>query len=374
MDANVSAPMQREASEASEALVTDVHDHDHDHDDQRRPTRRRSPRSSAKHIVWYRELVERAAPLPPLRTAVVLPLDANALIGAIEAAEAGLIAPVLIGPQAAMIAIAHAHDVDLTPYPMVSTVANAPAVAAARAVAMARVGEVDVIMKGSLRTDELMHAVVAPETGLVASSGRRMSHVFVLHVPRYPRLLLLTDAALNIAPALEIKRDIVQNAIDLAHALGIERPRVAILSATEVVNPRLRSSLDAAALSKMADRGQITGGVVDGPLAFDDAVSVRAARAKGIHSQVAGRADIVVVPDLDAGNMLAKQLEYLSGARLAGIVVGGKAPVILTSRADDAITHMASCALAQLLIASTSSPSEEGPRLQTPVKRDHTMR
>lgn len=365
MDANVSAPTQRVANEA---LVNGSHDREEV--DRRPPTRRRSTRSAAKHIAWYQELVDRAAPLPPLRTAVVLPLDANALVGAIEAAEARLIAPVFIAPQAALLAVAQAHDVDITPYPIVSTEEHAPVAAAARAVAMARAGEVDAIMKGSLRTDELMHAVVAPETGLVASSGRRMSHVFVLYVPRYPRPLLLTDGALNIAPALEVKRDIVQNAIDLAHALGIERPRVAILSATEVVNPRLRSSLDAAALSKMADRGQITGGIVDGPLAFDDAVSARAARAKGIRSPVAGRADIVVVPDLDAGNMLAKQLEYLSGARMAGIVVGGKTPVILTSRADDAIAHMASCALAQLLTTSTSSPSTEGARRQSHARRD----
>ena len=339
--------------------------------DGHRVTHHRPPRSHSTHVAWYHWLLEQAAPLPPLRTAVVLPLDANALIGAVEATEAGLITPVLIGPPADIHAIAQAHAVDVTPYRIVP--AEASASAAARAVAMARADEVGAIMKGSLRTDELMHVVVAPETGLVASSGRRMSHVFVLSVPRYPRPLLLTDAALNIAPILAVKRDIVQNAIDLAHALSITRPRVAVLSATETVNPRLRSSLDAAALSKMADRGQITGGIVDGPLAFDDAVSARAARAKGIHSQVAGRADVVVVPDLDAGNMLAKQLEYLSGARLTGIVVGGKVPIILTSRADDAVAHMASCALAQLLIASTSaSPHTEQQWLQPSMKEAHT--
>lgn len=330
-------------------------------EDEHRVRPRRLSRSRATHVAWYHELLERAAPLPPLRTAVVLPLDANALIGTIEAAEAGLITPVLIGPPAGIRAVAEAHAADITPYSIVPAEANASA--AARAVAMARAGEVGAIMKGSVRTDELMHVAVAPETGIVASSGRRMSHVFVLSVPRYPRPLLLTDAALNIAPTLEVKRDIVQNAIDLAHALSIVRPKVAVLSATETVNPRLRSSLDAAALSKMADRCQITGGIVDGPLAFDDAVSVRAARAKGIHSPVAGRADVVVVPDLDAGNMLAKQLEYLSGARLTGVVVGGKVPVILTSRADDAVAHMASCALAQLLIASAAVAPPAG-RLQ----------
>jgi phosphate acetyltransferase len=323
---------------------------------------RHSTRSRARHIAWYQQLVERAAPLPPLRTAVVYPLNANALLGAIEAAEAQLIAPVLIGPPAEMRAVARAHGVDLAPYPIVATLAGAPVAAAVRAVALARAGEVEALMKGSLRTDELMRAVVAPETGLVTSDGRRLSHVFVLHVPRYPRPLLLTDGALNITPSLETKRDIVQNAIELAHALGIARPRVAILSATEIVNPRLRSSLDAAALSKMAERGQITGGIVDGPLAFDDAVSARAARAKGIRSPVAGRADIVVVPDIDAGNVLAKQLEYLSGARMAGIVVGGRAPVVLTSRADNANAHMVSCALARLLTAAPATPATDGAR------------
>ena len=313
------------------------------------------PRSSSGRRTvrdgWFQELLGRASPLPPLRMAIVEPLDANALGGALAAAEAGLILPVLIGPPAAIGTVAKGRGVDLTPYAMVPTEEGTPAAAAERAVAMARTGEVQGIMKGALRTDELMHAVVAPQTGLVASAGRRMSHVFVLHVPRYPRPLLLTDAALNIAPDLAAKRDIVQNAIDLAHALGIVRPRVAVLSAAETVNPRLQSSLDAAALSKMADRGQITGGYVDGPLAFDDAVSHRAAAAKGIHSAVAGRADVVLVPDLDAGNMLAKQLEYLSGATLAGIVVGGKVPIVLTSRADGERAHVASCALAQLLVA-----------------------
>lgn len=303
---------------------------------------------------WYQELLSRAAHRPPLRTAVVLPLDAHALGGAVEAAAVGLIAPVLIGPLEAIRATAQACKLNLELCELVAMETRSPVAAAERAAALARAGEVQAIMKGSLRTDDLMHAVVAPRNGLVASSGQRMSHVFVLHVPRYPRPLLLTDAVLNIAPDLTCKRDIVQNAIELAHALGIERPRVAILSAAETVNPRLPSSLDAAALSKMTERGQITGGIVDGPLAFDDAVSRRAAAAKGLRSAVAGRADIVVVPDLDAGNMLAKQLEYLSGARLGGLVVGGKVPVVLTSRADDARAHVASCALAQLAVAARS--------------------
>lgn len=331
----------------------------------------KSGRASARRAVpsrhhrvrddWFQELLERTRHLTPLRMAIVEPLDANALEGALSASEAGLIVPVLIGAPAAIRAAANACGVDVTPFAMVPTDDGSATAAAECAVAMARAGEVQAIMKGSLRTDELMRAVVAPEHGLAASSGRRMSHVFVLHVPRYPRPLLLTDAALNIAPDLAAKHDIVQNAIDLAQALGIVSPRVAVLSAAETVNPRLRSSLDAAALSKMADRGQIAGGRVDGPLAFDDAVSLRAAAAKGIHSAVAGRADVVVVPDLDAGNMLAKQLEYLSGARLAGIVVGGKVPVVLTSRADDARAHVASCALAQLLVAGMSSQQAAAP-------------
>jgi phosphotransacetylase len=203
------------------------------------------------------------------------------------------------------------------------------------------------MMKGSLHTDELMHAAVAPATGL--ATDRRMSHVFVMDVPAYPRPLFITDAALNIEPDLEAKRDIVQHAIELAHALDIAEPKVAILAAVETVSPRLRSTLEAAALCKMAERGQIVGGVVDGPLAFDDAISTEAARAKAIASPVAGRADILVVPDLEAGNLLAKQLEYLADAQGAGIVLGARVPIVLTSRADDAPAHTASCALALLL-------------------------
>ena len=216
--------------------------------------------------------------------------------------------------------------------------------------ALARAGELDAVMKGSLHTDELMHAVLAPKIGL--STARRMSHVFVLDVPSYPRPLFITDAALNIYPDLEAKCDIVQNAIDLAHVLGIPTPRVAILSAVETVTPKIQSTLEAAALCKMADRGQITGGIVDGPLAFDNAVSPEAARTKGIVSPVAGRADILVVPDLEAGNMLAKQLEYLADAQTAGIVLGARVPIVLTSRADSPLAHMASCALALLLAES----------------------
>ncbi len=298
-----------------------------------------------EHGVWYRHLIERTRALAPIRTAVVHPVDSNALMGAIEAAQAHLIIPILVGPADKIQAVALAHDVDLSPYRLVPT--EHSHAAAEKAVALARAGEVDAVMKGSLHTDELMHAVLAPNIGL--STARRMSHVFVLDVPSYPRPLFITDAALNIYPDLEAKCDIVQNAIDLAHILGNPTPRVAILSAVETVTPKIQSTLEAAALCKMADRGQITGGIVDGPLAFDNAVSPEAARTKGIVSPVAGRADILVVPDLEAGNMLAKQLEYLADAQTAGIVLGARVPIVLTSRSDSPLAHMASCALALLL-------------------------
>lgn len=297
------------------------------------------------HAAWYRHLLEMAKGHSPIRTAVVHPVDENALLGAVEAARAGLIIPVLIGPQKKIQAAAASLKVDLSPYTVIAT--EHSHAAAEQAVALARAGDVEAPMKGSLHTDELMHAVLVPKIGLV--TGRRMSHVFVMDVPTYPRPLFITDAALNIEPDLATKRDIVQNAIDLAHILGVERPKVALLSAVETVNPAIRSTLEAAALCKMADRGQITGGVVDGPLAFDNAVSVSAAQAKGIVSPVAGQADILVVPDLEAGNMLAKQLEYLAEAQTTGIVLGARVPIILTSRADSALAHMASCALAVLL-------------------------
>ena len=297
---------------------------------------------------WYRHLLDLASGLAPIRTAVVHPVDSNALLGAIEAAQAHLIVPILVGPADRIHAAAAAQDVDLSPYTVIPT--EHSHAAAEKAVALARAGEVDAVMKGSLHTDELMHAVLDPGVGL--STARRMSHVFVLDVPSYPRPLVITDAALNIVPDLEDKRDIVQNAIDLAHVLGIQTPRVAILSAVEMVNPKLPSTLEAAALCKMTDRGQITGGIVDGPLAFDNAVSPEAVRAKGIVSPVAGQADILVVPDLEAGNMLVKQLEYLADAQVTGIVLGARVPIVLTSRADSPQAHTASCALAQLLAHS----------------------
>jgi phosphate acetyltransferase len=301
-----------------------------------------------EHGAWYRHLIELTRALAPIRTAVVHPVDSNALMGAIEAAQAHLIVPVLVGPVDKIRAVALAHDVDLSPYTLVPT--EHSHAAADQAVALARAGQVDAVMKGSLHTDELMHAVLAPNIGL--STARRMSHVFVLDVPSYPRPLFITDAALNIYPDLEAKRDIVQNAIDLAHVLGIPTPKVAILSAVETVTPKIQSTLEAAALCKMTDRGQITGGIVDGPLAFDNAVSPEAVRTKGIVSPVAGRADILVVPDLEAGNMLAKQLEYLADAQTAGIVLGARVPIVLTSRSDSPLAHMASCALALLLAES----------------------
>ena len=300
----------------------------------------------------FRKLIGRTKGLTPIRTAVVHPVDGNSLRGAIDAAQADLTTPVLVGPERKIRAAAEAEGIDLSPYELVPTRHSHEA--AATAVALARAGTVEALMKGSLHTDELMHEVVARDTGLC--TGRRMSHVFVMDAPEYPRLLLLTDAAINIYPDLEDKRDIVQNAIDLAHVLGIDPPRVAILSAVETVTVKLRSTLEAAALCKMADRQQITGGLVDGPLAFDNAVSEEAARAKGIVSPVAGRADILVVPDLESGNMLVKQLEYLAEAQGAGVVLGARVPIALTSRADKPLSRMASCALA-LLLARQHSPA-----------------
>jgi phosphotransacetylase len=276
--------------------------------------------------------------------AVVHPCSREALEGALDAARLGLIQPVLVGPVAKIRAVAAECGIDIGSTPMVD-VPHSQA-AAQKAVAMAQSGEVQALMKGSLHTDELMAEVVAPQNGL--RTGRRISHVFVLDVPRYAKPLLVTDAAINIEPDFEAKADIVRNAIDLAHALGIARPKVALLSALETVTPKLRSSMDAAALCKMAERGQINGAVLDGPLAFDNAVSAFAAGIKGIHSEVAGDADVLVVPNLEAGNMLAKQLEYLADAQAAGVVLGAKVPIVLTSRADSAHSRVASCAVALL--------------------------
>jgi phosphotransacetylase/acyl dehydratase len=293
----------------------------------------------------YERLIEMTRSLNPIRAAVVHPVDTPSLLGAVEAARAKLIVPVLVGPEAKIRAAAAQAGLDLAPYEIVST--EHSDAAATQAVAMARAGKVEALMKGALHTEELMRAVVDGDHGL--RTARRISHVFAIDAPGYPRPLFITDAAINIYPTLKDKRDIVQNAIDLVHALGIAEPRVAILSAVETVTESIRSTLDAAALCKMADRGQITGGILDGPLAFDNAVSAEAAKTKGIISPVAGRADIFVVPDLEAGNMLAKQLEYLAEAQVAGIVLGARVPIILTSRADKTLARLGSCAIALLL-------------------------
>jgi phosphate acetyltransferase len=310
----------------------------------RGPARRppHAPRRAPGH--HYQRLLRLTRGLAPLRTAVVHPVDEIALRGAIEAARARLIVPVLVGPEAKIRAAARRAAVGLEECECLWT--EHSHAAAAAAVALARERRVEALMKGSLHTDEFMAAIVAEER---LRTARRMSHVFVIDAPDYPRPLFVTDAAINIYPTLEDKVDIVQNAIDLARTLGVKTPRVAILSAVETVSPRIRSTLDAAVLCKMADRGQITGGILDGPLGFDNAVSLEAATTKGISSPVAGRADVFVVPDLEAGNLLAKQLEYLARAQIAGIVLGARVPIILTSRADKTLARLGSCAIALLL-------------------------
>ena len=290
-------------------------------------------------------LMKMAEAQPPLRTVVVHPVDALSLSAAVEAARQGLIEPVLVGPAARIRKAAEDGGIDLAAYEIID-VPHSHA-AAAKACEIAARGDAAAIMKGALHTDELMEAVVSAGSGL--RTDRRMSHVFVLDVPSYPRPLLVSDAALNIAPDLETKRDIVQNAIDCAQAMDVKNPKVAILSAVETVNSRMVSTIDAAALCKMAERGQIVGGTLDGPLAFDNAVSPEAARTKGIVSMVAGCADILIVPDIESGNMLAKQMFYLANAQSAGIVMGARVPIILTSRSDPEASRLASCALAILV-------------------------
>ena len=294
----------------------------------------------------YPALIERCATLEPVTTAVAHPCDESSLTAAVEAAEAELIRPVLVGPEHKIRAVAGQQGLDLSRYRVVD--APHSHAAAAKAVEIVRAGEAETLMKGSLHTDELMAEVVRKETGL--RTERRISHVFIMDVPTYPKPLGVTDAAINIFPDLETKVDIVQNAIDMAHALGVEQPKVAILSAVETVTPKIPSTIDAAALCKMAERGQITGGLLEGPLAFDNAISKEAAEIKGIRSEVAGDADILVVPDLEAGNMLAKQLSFLANADAAGIVLGARVPIILTSRADTVRARLASCAVAVLLV------------------------
>jgi phosphate acetyltransferase len=289
-------------------------------------------------------LLSSVSHLSAVRCAVVHPCDKESLRGALNAAHFGLINPVLIAPESKLRAVADEAELDLGGFEIISV--EHSVAAAQRAAEMAANGEVEALMKGSLHTDELMSAVV---TTRALRTKRRLSHVFRFDVPMYDKPLLITDAAINIKPTLEEKADIIQNAINLAHALGTERPNVAILSAVETVNVKMQSTLDAAALCKMADRGQIKGGVLDGPLAFDNAISMEAARIKGIESSVSGNADILAVPDLESGNMLAKQLEYLAGATTCGIVLGARIPIALTSRADSANARVASAALALLL-------------------------
>jgi phosphate acetyltransferase len=292
----------------------------------------------------YDTLLAACRTLPALRTAVVYPCDRLSLQGAYEASNAGLIEPVLMGPEQEIRDLASAMHWDLGKVPVID--APQPRSAAAQAVTLARTGQVQALMKGSLHTDDLMAEVVRGDGGI--RTGRRVSHVFVMDVPRYPKLLLITDAAVNISPNLEEKADIVQNAIDLAQALGVGCPKVAILSAVETVTSKMPSTIDAAALCKMADRHQITGAVLDGPLALDNAINRESAAVKHIDSPVAGAADILLVPDLEAGNMLAKELTYLAGADAAGIVLGAQVPIILTSRADSAHARLVSCAVAML--------------------------
>ena len=293
----------------------------------------------------YRKLLAVSADLPPVKLAVVHPCDGESLGGAMLAMRSDIAVPVLVGPEWRIRAVAKEHGIDLAGAE-IADVEHSHA-AAEKAVELCREGRCEAMMKGSLHTDELLAAVVSKATGL--RTGRRISHVFVADVPSYPHPLMISDAAVNIEPTLEEKADIVQNAIDLAHAMGVPQPKVAILSAVETVTPKLQSTIDAACLCKMADRGQIKGGLLDGPLAFDNAVSLMAAQTKGIVSAVAGQADILVVPDIESGNMVAKQLEYLADALLCGIVLGARVPIVLTSRADNARTRTASCAIAQLL-------------------------
>jgi phosphate acetyltransferase len=292
----------------------------------------------------YERLIARAKQVPPAKTVVVHPCDETSLRGAVAAAEAGIIVPILVGPKAKIVAAARQHGIDVGRFEIVDVPHSDDA--AAKAVQLIREAEGELLMKGSLHTDELMRAVTASATGL--RTARRISHVFIMDVPTYPEPLFITDAAINIFPDLEAKRDIIQNAIDLFTEVGLGTPRVAILSAVETVTPKIPSTIEAAALCKMAERGQITGGVLDGPLAFDNAVDPQAAKIKGIESPVAGRAQILVVPDLEAGNMLAKNLSFLARADAAGIVLGARVPIVLTSRADSVRTRMASCAVAVL--------------------------
>jgi phosphotransacetylase len=301
--------------------------------------------ATAKGTGKYERLLERCLSFEPVPTAVAYPCEASALTGAIEAAQKKLIVPILVGPAEQIAATAKSAGVDLGNFQIVDA-PDGPA-SAKKAVELIREGKAEVLMKGSLHTDELMSAIVSREGGL--RTGRRISHAFVMDVPTYHKVLIITDAAINIAPVLEDKVDICQNAIDLAISLGLEQPKVAILAAVETVTSKMPATLDAAALCKMAERGQIKGGLLDGPLAFDNAISKEAAKTKGINSEVAGDPDILLAPDLEAGNILAKQLSFLANADSAGMVLGARVPVVLTSRADSVRSRIASCAIANLV-------------------------
>lgn len=304
----------------------------------------------------YEALIRRCEQLEPVATAVAYPCECTALTGAIEAAEARLISPILVGPREKIRQAAVEAKLEIDAYPIEDQ--PDPHAAAAKAVELVRTARAEVLMKGSLHTDELMSAVVSSATGL--RTGRRISHAFVMSVPTYSKPLIITDAAINIAPTLEDKRDICQNAIDLAQSIGRTTPKVAVLSAVETVTAKIPSTIDAAALCKMADRGQITGGILDGPLAMDNAISLTAAKTKGIASPVAGDADILLAPDLEAGNILAKLLTFLANADAAGLVLGARVPIILTSRADNVRTRMASCAVALLVAHARRTAQSEG--------------
>jgi len=295
--------------------------------------------------VKYQRLLDFCKSLPPTSTVVAHPCDESSLRGAVDAAKIGLISPILVGPKARIESVAREFGIDIAGLPIVD--APYSHASAAQAVDLVREGKAEALMKGSLHTDELMGAVVARDAGM--RTARRISHCFVMDVPSYPETLIVSDAAINIAPTMEDKVDIIQNAIDLAHAMRFPEVRVAILSAMETVNPKVPSTVEAGALCKMADRGQITGAIIDGPLALDNAISLESVKIKHIDSPVAGRANVLIVPDLEAGNMLAKSLSFLAGADAAGIVLGARVPIILTSRADSVTTRLASCGIASLV-------------------------
>lgn len=293
----------------------------------------------------YQALLTRCKTIPPISTAIVHPCEETALVAAIEAAEAKLITPILVGPQEKIIATAKLANIDITPYPIVNT--EHSHASAKQSVLLVREGKAHLLMKGSLHSDELLHAVADSTTGL--RTARRLSHIFAMNVPSYHKPLFVTDAAVNIFPNLNDKADICRNAIDLVKVLGVKLPKLALLSAVETITDKLPSTLEAAALVMMSKRGQINGGILDGPLAFDNAINAEAAKIKGIISEVAGDPDVLVAPDLEAGNILAKQLIYLAGAEAAGIIVGARVPIIFTSRSDSARSRITSCALGVLL-------------------------